>query len=577
MKLRKCAIIILLRLKQYQYKGGRDSMSASIDFSEIREMTIAFSGLSHMDNEYTFFYDETNNSRLFRITETDFNVSKDEDFVLGGFVYDGNKAFDMEKLLQSLRLQPTMKEVKRKHIAPGNSFLECVNSQKLQTLLEWIIENKIYIHFMAMNNLYYGVVNIVDSLIAYTELSGLPWEYITHMKNALYKYINADIVYIHEVFLHYGYPNIADENVHEFCEVLIGWIEEIEAENEADDFALESVRQLLKSARKKKKLCFLTDNENLMLMDGYESFYIEPIYMFPNSEHIFDEETEIMKKICSTPIILGGNELHNFSFVKSTENRMVQLSDVIIGIIGKLMLYANVSTLPEIKKEMASLSPQQEKNVSLLNNLINASSDHFLAFIHYTANFLEMEKVTCIFTLPFRQFCAIIIFINSSNIQWRPTMRFTELLNRLTGISCPVFGVSWNPVDTERSIARRIIIFLEPRRVLYSAYDYESVCPCITSVTEIKNYLTSELQNIDEQSELNAYVRSMRNACNKFLSKCPDKKEFRCYACQPGNIDNWIFTSAIGELRGVFGVMIGQIAKVYGLDVEDDLAQIIPE
>lgn len=119
-------------------------------------------------------------------------------------------------------------------------------------------------------------------------------------------------------------------------------------------------------------------------------------------------------------------------------------------------------------------------------------------------------------------------------------MRFTELLNRLTGISCPVFGVSWNPVDTERSIARRIIIFLEPRRVLYSAYDYESVCPCITSVTEIKNYLTSELQNIDEQSELNAYVRSMRNACNKFLSKCPDKKEFRCYACQPGNIDNWI-------------------------------------
>ena len=112
-------------------------MSASIDFSEIREMTIAFSGLSHMDNEYTFFYDETNNSRLFRITETDFNASKDEDFVLGGLVYEGkHKAFDMEKLLQSLRLQPTMKEVKRKHIAPGNSFLECVNSRKLQTLLD---------------------------------------------------------------------------------------------------------------------------------------------------------------------------------------------------------------------------------------------------------------------------------------------------------------------------------------------------------------------------------------------------------------------------------------------------------
>ena len=79
------------------------------------------------------------------------------------------------------------------------------------------------------------------------------------------------------------------------------------------------------------------------------------------------------------------------------------------------------------------------------------------------------------------------------------------------------------------------------------------------------------------RDRLNSYVRAMRNACNKFLSKCPDRKDFRCYACQSGNIDNWIFTSAVGELRGVFGIMIGQIAKSYGLDVEDDLAQIIPE
>ena len=75
-------------------------------------------------------------------------------------------------------------------------------------------------------------------------------------------------------------------------------------------------------------------------------------------------------------------------------------------------------------------------------------------------------------------------------------MEFSELVSRLTGISCPVFGVSWNPVDAERSIARRIIIFLEARRVLCSAYEYESVCPCINSVVEIRNYLTSELQSI---------------------------------------------------------------------------------
>jgi len=68
----------------------------------------------------------------------------------------------------------------------------------------------------------------------------------------------------------------------------------------------------------------------------------------------------------------------------------------------------------------------------------------------------------------------------------------------------------------------------------------------------------------------------MRNACNKFLSKCRDDDDFRYHAITPGNIDNWIFTSAIGEMRGVFGIMIGQIAFSYGIDVEDNLAQIIP-
>ena len=155
-------------------------------------------------------------------------------------------------------------------------------------------------------------------------------------------------------------------------------------------------------------------------------------------------------------------------------------------------------------------------------------------------------------------------------------MKHTEIFNRLTGISCPVFGVSWNPPESQRKIAQKIIIFLEARRVLYSPYEYETVHPVISSVVEIRNFLTSELPNINEKSELQNYVRAMRNACKRFLDKCRDDDDFRRYATRPGNINNWIFTSAIGEMRGVFGIMIGQIASSYGVDIEDDLAQIIP-
>ena len=156
-------------------------------------------------------------------------------------------------------------------------------------------------------------------------------------------------------------------------------------------------------------------------------------------------------------------------------------------------------------------------------------------------------------------------------------MHFKSLLNRLTGVSCPIFGVSWTPPEDQRKLARRITIFLEPKRVLYTAFEFEYVCHCIDSVLEIRNYLTSELSKINEDSELEKYVRAMRNACNRFLNKCPEDKDSRCDSCRDGSINNWIFISALGELRGVFGIMVGQISKAYGIDVEDDLAQIIPE
>ena len=40
---------------------------------------------------------------------------------------------------------------------------------------------------------------------------------------------------------------------------------------------------------------------------------------------------------------------------------------------------------------------------------------------------------------------------------------------------------------------------------------------------------------------------------------------------------SWTFASALGEMRGTFGNMIAQIAAAYGLDVEDELASIIPD
>jgi hypothetical protein len=65
-------------------------------------------------------------------------------------------------------------------------------------------------------------------------------------------------------------------------------------------------------------------------------------------------------------------------------------------------------------------------------------------------------------------------------------MKFSEIANRLTGISTPLGGVSWQSSDLEVSAARRVIAFLEDRRVLYAPEEMEVASHCVQSVLEIR-------------------------------------------------------------------------------------------
>ena len=103
-------------------------------------------------------------------------------------------------------------------------------------------------------------------------------------------------------------------------------------------------------------------------------------------------------------------------------------------------------------------------------------------------------------------------------------MKFQEIANRLTGISVPVFGVSWNPPEPQVTVARRVITFLEDRRVLYVPSEMETPDYCVKSILEIRQYLTKELASLESSTELAASLRAMRAACRKFLNTVGDEK-----------------------------------------------------
>lgn len=156
-------------------------------------------------------------------------------------------------------------------------------------------------------------------------------------------------------------------------------------------------------------------------------------------------------------------------------------------------------------------------------------------------------------------------------------LKIKKVLHRITGISSPFFGISWRPSESDRNIARQVVIFLEAKRVLYTPAAFEVEKNCIYSVIEIRNYLTKSFQEIDNpQSRLDSYLRQMRSACNKFLTEFPPRKRRRFRIEHINIMALSVFAIALGELRGVFGMMLSKIESEYGIDVEPQLKEIMP-
>ena len=88
--------------------------------------------------------------------------------------------------------------------------------------------------------------------------------------------------------------------------------------------------------------------------------------------------------------------------------------------------------------------------------------------------------------------------------------------------------------------------------------------------------LSLELGSIDEKSALAECLRAMRAACRKFLDSVQDDESIIRFGAHLGDFASWQFNGAVGELRGVFGIYLAQIATQYGLDIEKDLASILP-
>ena len=140
-----------------------------------------------------------------------------------------------------------------------------------------------------------------------------------------------------------------------------------------------------------------------------------------------------------------------------------------------------------------------------------------------------------------------------------------EQLAKITGISFPIFGISWKPPDLERKIAKNIIWFSEDRRVLYTDNAPKTALYCYISVNKIRDYLSEKGKDLNSKSELTKSIKGMREACREFqttLEKFYDEdKERNPYSDIPPDV----FYRALQHMRNVFGAELGKLSLKYSV------------
>lgn len=348
--------------------GGICSMDGEKNIDPLVSKQQELCDMWGIDNQtkYVFYYDESNNCRKFWVNcKQQFNTDYREDFVLAGLVKKEEDMVDvsLETFRKPLRLQGNVEEIKFKNLYAKGDFLQCVKEKRLFETLSWIDKSPFYIHYTNVNNLFYTLVEIFDSIVKPDEISEFGYDYFK-MKSVFYYMFKKKADELQILMFKYKYPNIQREDIEVFCNELLFLLGSRREMKEEEKF----LAGMLARASKSDELVFLHDNDDYIMQENYADFYADPIRKYQKSTHIFDEELEVQDIVKKT-IALGENMADNFKFVKSETEIFVQLSDVVAGILGKLFKYINSTSVNQRRKDVEGLSKLQVDNILLIDKL----------------------------------------------------------------------------------------------------------------------------------------------------------------------------------------------------------------
>ena len=342
--------------------------------------------IEHIESEETLYYDESGNVKHLILKGGFLNAESDTVFVLGGI--QAENTISLENLKSRLGKQPTT-ELKAKNDLKGD-FVAILKKDNFRQILELIQEKKWHIHFNAIHILYYGFVDIIDSIKG-TEISPLEF------KAELYQVLRRDFVKTINHFKKYKYPNIMDAKKEEFIDGIISMIDERVCELASKCLInplLMSLKTLVDAAKEQKDLPFIQEEETDVWVKPFIQFYRQEILQFHKKKLRFDEEKQVQMELEKEDLKIDGKLLTNYSFVDSKTDAMIQVCDYVVSIIRKYIIFLD-RTEPEVEADIMAFDEAQMKNYKLLNFVLKKSLDYnpmylnFIVCLHTYKKFMK--------------------------------------------------------------------------------------------------------------------------------------------------------------------------------------------
>lgn len=330
-----------------------------------------------IDREETLYYDESGNIKHLIVKENKLNAEKDTVFVLGGV--QAENAITIDELKKALGKAPDV-ELKSTKDLKG-SFIEILRKENLKRTLHLIHDKQWHIHFIIVQVLYYGFVDIVDSI------SGLEADSFT-FKAELYKVLNKYPDITLSIFKKYKYPNVSNKDKKSFLTELLTLIDCVINEDTKIGIynpLLCILRNCVDKAKEQKELTFIQNETTHEWVGDFVQFYRQEILLFYNKTLIFDEEKQVMKALESEEIEINNRKASNFCFKESTFDPMIQICDYVVCILRKYLMFLD-RLETEVNADILCFDEIQMSNFMLLNSVLADSLNYNPLFVHFIAS-----------------------------------------------------------------------------------------------------------------------------------------------------------------------------------------------